>query len=89
MGLIINTSLRVLYRKKWHKNVINKQELWIVSSKFQVRGYYVPVLGYKEAAESLNSHCCQVPERIDCKFVEKIRPNVKKFCIFSKLLFNG
>jgi hypothetical protein len=35
------------------------------------------------------SHCCQVPERVDCKFVGKIRPIVKKFCIFSKVLFTA
>jgi hypothetical protein len=34
-------------------------------------------------------HCCQVPERFDGKFVEKILPNVKKFCIFSKNIYFG
>jgi hypothetical protein len=31
-------------------------------------------------------HCCQVQERIDCKFVEKFG---QMCCIFSKLLIYG
>jgi hypothetical protein len=32
-------------------------------------------------------HYCQVPKRLVCHFTEKIRPNLKKFCICVILFF--
>jgi hypothetical protein len=46
---------------------------------------YVPVHYWK--LKIVAGHCCQVPERVVCKFWTKIRPNVKKICIFSKICF--